>query len=96
MTCTWYVNILNASDRLFYCITSSHSVVPVTQNRIVEASIQIPASLFYQIQEQDIELSYGMEQLLVAMFANSKLFPTKGFADRQDVTSAVVGIKLGE
>ncbi|KAF5273055.1 hypothetical protein FQR65_LT04797 [Abscondita terminalis] len=95
MTCTWYTNSFNSSDRLFYCITSNQPVLSGIQDRIVEASIQIPASLFYQLKQQDIRLDQSMQKLLVAMYSNSKLFSLdKVFVDR-DITSAVVGVKLG-
>ncbi|KAF5295990.1 hypothetical protein FQA39_LY12762 [Lamprigera yunnana] len=96
MTCTWYTNSYNNSDRLFYCITSNQPVLSGIQDRIVEASIQIPASLFYQLKQQDIVLDHSMQKLLIAMYSNSKLFPVDNVYKNRDITSAVVGLKLGD
>ncbi|KAF2882773.1 hypothetical protein ILUMI_23397 [Ignelater luminosus] len=94
MTCTWYINSLNSSDRLFYCITSNRPVLSGMQDRIIEASIQIPASLFYQLQQQDIVLDRSMQRILIGMFSNGKLFPVYKKYSGLDITTAVVGVKL--
>ncbi|KRT81844.1 hypothetical protein AMK59_5731 [Oryctes borbonicus] len=92
MTCTWYVNPMNKSDRMFYCVTTNHSGVSSSQEKIIEASIQIPQSLFYHLREQDMLFESTSHDIYVAMFSNSKLFPLKNKNER--VISDVVGIKL--
>lgn len=93
MTCTWYVNPMDRSDRLFYCVTTNHSGVSSSQEKVIEASVQIPQSLFYHLREQDILLETSSHDIFVSMFANSKLFPLQNDSER--IISDIVGIKLG-
>lgn len=79
---------------MFYCVTSNHSGLSSSQEKIIEASIQIPQSLFYHLREQDILLETSSHYIFVSMFANSKLFPTKN--DDERIISATVGVKLGK
>ncbi|KAB0802967.1 hypothetical protein PPYR_05153 [Photinus pyralis] len=95
LTCTWYTNLFNNTDRLFYCITSNQPVLSGMEDRVVEASIQIPASLFYQLQQQDIVLDHSMQKLLIVMLSNSKLFHLDDIYTDRDLTSGIVGVKLG-
>ncbi|XP_017780514.1 PREDICTED: adhesion G protein-coupled receptor A3 [Nicrophorus vespilloides] len=94
MTCTWYLNSLDEDDKLFHCVTYNPSATSVSQERDVEASVQIPPSLFYQLQEQDVVLDKVPLTLLVTMFSSSKFFP-KLEKEGHEVTSSVVGVKLG-
>lgn len=93
MTCTWYVNPADAKNRLFYCMTSNRSGLAEVQDKRIEASIQIPASLFYRLHEQDIILDHVSVKLLVVMYSNGKFFPSRN--DDEEVASAVVGMQLG-
>ncbi|KAK5649954.1 hypothetical protein RI129_000983 [Pyrocoelia pectoralis] len=95
LTCTWYTNLFNNSDKMFYCITSNQPVLSGMEDRVVEASIQIPASLFYQLQQQDVVLDHSMQKLLIVMLSNSKLFRLDNLYIDRDITSAIVGVKLG-
>lgn len=92
-TCTWYDINGEKVDRLFHCADSSRSALQTAQNRPIFASVQIPNSLFYQIADQESILKQSYK-LLVAMYENNKLFYFDG--EKEDVTTAVVGIKLGK
>lgn len=60
----------------------------------MEASIQVPARLFEQLEVQGIPSSVSGEHLLVAMYSSGHLFPQLN-SSRQ-VTSCVVGAKLSK
>ncbi|KAI4457592.1 g-protein coupled receptor [Holotrichia oblita] len=92
LTCTWYINPSNRSNRMFYCVTTNQSGVSSSQEKVIEASIQIPPSLFYHLREQDILVESTSHNIFVAMFLNSKLFPTN--CKKERIVSDVVGIKL--
>ena len=65
--------------------------------QVVEASVQIPPSLFYQLEMQNMPV-LPTHQLIVSMYENSHLFPhlhSNNTNDRWDVVSSVIGAKLG-
>lgn len=62
--------------------------------QVVEASIQVPARLFEQLEVQGIPSSVSGEHLLVAMYSSGRLFPQLNSS--KQVTSCVVGTKLSE
>ena len=67
--------------------------------QVIEASIHVPASLFYQLEMQGYPVKSG-QQLLVSMYENNRLFPRiladSSLQDGRDITSCVIGTKLGE
>lgn len=83
ITCTWYGDPINL-NRLFYCIPTNGPVLSELQNKIVEASVQIPASLFLKLNREKEKV------LIVTMLRNSKLFSTDDFSP----ASAIVGLGL--
>lgn len=97
MKCTWYVNPSNRKDALFSCSSNNQQDTPSLKGKITEASVTIPDSLFHQLQdEQDIVLNSKVYNILVAMHSTSKLFPIdEARKGKEDVTSCVVGAKLG-
>ncbi|CAH0552940.1 unnamed protein product [Brassicogethes aeneus] len=98
MTCTWYINPNNHFDSLFSCATNNQIDALAFQGKIAEASITIPDTLFHQLQE-DFEhvLPNKAYSILIAMHANNKLFPVDDkLMEMEDITSAVVGVKLVE
>lgn len=93
LKCTWYVNIDLKSDRLFYCENSETDAVPM-KGKIIEASITIPKTLLHEIDKNETSKIY---KILVAMHADNKLFPLdEERIKKEDVTSSVVGTKLGK
>ena len=94
MTCTWYVSPTDQTDRIFYCVTSNNSGVYGNKEKLIEASIQIPATLFLQLQKQGTKLRKGSPKIFISMFSNGKLFPIGN--GNTTVNSAVVGLKLGK
>jgi hypothetical protein len=97
LKCTWYVDAEKSTDRLFYCVTNSQSETTELPGKITEASITIPETLFQQLEDQDHHLPDQVYSILVAMYSSNKLFPIdEARAGKEDVTTAVVGAKLGE
>lgn len=63
--------------------------------QVIEASVQVPPSLFYQLEMQDIPAATS-RQLMVAMYDNGHLFPRISSANNsREVMSCVIGVKLG-
>ncbi|XP_065170512.1 LOW QUALITY PROTEIN: adhesion G protein-coupled receptor A3 [Atheta coriaria] len=94
LTCTWYLNgVGGRSDKIFHCVTQTHnkSNAMIAQNKVIEASIEVPSNIFYQLQEVDIMLSAG--NVRVGMYDDARFFPLAG-GDRERIISAVVGVKL--
>ncbi|XP_034243765.1 adhesion G protein-coupled receptor A3 [Thrips palmi] len=61
-----------------------------------KASVQIPPTLFFQLERQGEQVQRS-HQLLISMYENSHLFPQVNFNeshDRWDVVSSVIGAKL--
>lgn len=100
LKCIWYLT--HQSDRLFYCsriISDRHHTTTTTtasdptttkifNDQITLASITIPDAIL-----QDID--HNNYNLFISMYANNKLFPLVKERDNKDVTSVVVGAKLG-
>ncbi|KAL1122463.1 hypothetical protein AAG570_002794 [Ranatra chinensis] len=86
LTCTWW----NGPDRLFQCSTSDKSAVRVTNDKLVEGSIQIPASLLHQLESWG-KPAGGTHQLMVSMYDTARLFPA---SMNTTLSSSVVGTKL--
>ncbi|XP_018330847.1 adhesion G protein-coupled receptor A3-like [Agrilus planipennis] len=97
MTCSWYSSAVNNSDRMFYCVTSSSPTVTTgIMNKKIDASVQIPASLFSQLKEQEEPVdTEEVQRLLVVMMANGKLFSLdESLKGSKAITLPVIGVKL--
>lgn len=94
MICMWFRSSKNTSDKLFSCVTKSR--VSMLGN-MMESSVQVPASIFQQLQETDGHTKNKIQYVTVTMYKNSRFFPIAqdawGF---KEVTSPVVGVKLGK
>ncbi|XP_069684373.1 adhesion G protein-coupled receptor A3 isoform X2 [Periplaneta americana] len=95
LSCTWYTYAGKNSGRHFHCSTSNTTALLGT--KVVEASIQVPASLFYQLEMQGHSIASG-QQLVVSVYENNRLFPRivpdPSQQDGRDITSCVIGTKL--
>ena len=93
--CIWYINTHGgkAPKKFFHCSTSNRTLLE-SSDRIIEASIQIPASLFTQL-EMHGKLTHNIWQLIISMYENNNLFPSLSNSN-EDVTSCVIGSKLGK
>lgn len=97
ITCTWYVGGANNQERELYCGTTNHTKPLTLNDKVLDSSVQIPATLFQQLEDQDIILSHNIQHISVVMYKNNKFFPVnEQRRKKDDVTSAVVGVKLGE
>ncbi|CAD7091368.1 unnamed protein product [Hermetia illucens] len=83
ITCTWYRSEQDREKRTFQCNTASHTMEMFRQH--VDASIQVPSSF--------LELP-ASQNLMVAVYQNSNLFPYLKNGTNFKVTSAVIGVKL--
>ncbi|KAK7870368.1 hypothetical protein R5R35_000539 [Gryllus longicercus] len=92
LSCTWFVHSSKLSGRWFHCSTSNTTAL-FGGTRVVEASVQIPPSLFYQLEKQGISTSQP-QQLLVSMYENNNFFPKMDSEDDREVESCVIGTKL--
>lgn len=64
---------------------------------VLEASIVLPASLFQQLEDQEVVLPHNTQYIVVTMFKNNKFFPVdENRRKQEDVTSNVAGVKLSE
>lgn len=62
---------------------------------MIEASVQVPSTLFYQLEMQDVPTATS-RQLMVAMYDNGHLFPRiSSVNSSKEVMSCVIGVKLG-
>nr|CAD7401289.1 unnamed protein product [Timema cristinae] len=93
ITCTWYYreSAPKNSARVFHCSTSNTTALIGT--KVIEASIQVPSSLFYQLQMQGAH-TQSSQEILVSMYENSWLFPQTLHQEEMEITSIVVGTKL--
>ncbi|XP_071443101.1 adhesion G protein-coupled receptor A3 [Hetaerina americana] len=101
ITCTWYskTGATGKISRLFYCFPSNKSSIIGAPDKIIEASIQVPSTLFYQLELQGYQLPSTPPQIMASAFENSRLFPriltnTMKHSDGKEITSCVVGSKL--
>ena len=95
LTCTWYSNPAGTSattePRLLHCATNNKSTLISTRDKIIEASIQLPAALLAHP-----EASTMAHQLMISMYSDNSLFPKASENEKMDVTSCVVGGKLSK
>lgn len=96
MKCTWYVSPESSSDRLFHCVSNSQTDSLDMEGKITEASLTVPEGFLNQMTEPDRVLSGNIYNLFISMQANSNFFPIdEERRGEEDVTTAVVGTKLG-
>lgn len=94
MTCRWYDHSGKVPNRLFICSTSNST--SFLESKVIEASVQVPSTLFYQLEKQGHSVT-SSRQLLVSVFENNWLFPSIPFNSsrpERDITSCVIGAKL--
>ncbi|XP_024943552.1 adhesion G protein-coupled receptor A3 isoform X2 [Cephus cinctus] len=93
LTCTWYSNAAaagNAADtKLLHCATSNKTALINTKDKVIEASIQLPASLLKQLDGVMVA-----HQLMISMYSDNRLFPKILSDDKMDIASCVIGSKL--
>lgn len=94
MTCTWFIDAVNVRDRIFQCTSANQSTLMGIQNRVIDASIQIPFNIFYNINDVHVTLKKITHSLIVIMYSNSKFFPVK--VKNKEIVSSVIGIQLGK
>ncbi|XP_011304096.1 probable G-protein coupled receptor 125 [Fopius arisanus] len=89
LTCTWYSTVLEEKeDRLMHCATNNKTVILNTEDRSIEASIQLPASLFHRL---DLTVAH---QLMISMYSSNNFLPLISAPPKMDITSGVIGCKL--
>ncbi|XP_078036263.1 remoulade isoform X2 [Augochlora pura] len=99
LICTWYTNVAFVGDsdsKFLQCTTNNRSTPINTKDKIIEASIHLPASLLEHSQE------IITHQLMISAYSNNKLFPISDNIqsdfpnnnNNMDITSCVIGSKL--
>uniref|UniRef100_T1IIR4 G-protein coupled receptors family 2 profile 2 domain-containing protein n=1 Tax=Strigamia maritima TaxID=126957 RepID=T1IIR4_STRMM len=101
LTCTSYIRLSSATDfpyneKVFECnhvdVTSK-----IPQHQVVEASIQLPSSLFHDLNKRQAEEFGNKQKLQFAIYRNSKLFPlTSESIQRSNavITTSVISSQL--
>lgn len=93
MKCTWYTSTDSWSNKLFYCVMNNQMETVGMQGKVTEASITIPKTLFKWLDND--AYNSKVYKILVAMHSSNRLLPIeKERRISEDVTSAVVGVKL--
>ncbi|XP_033362107.1 adhesion G protein-coupled receptor A3 isoform X2 [Bombus vosnesenskii] len=87
LICTWYSNN-NPEIRFLQCTTNNRTSPINIKDKIIEASIHLPASLLQYSQE------VTAHQLMISVYSNSRLFPKIINNDNMDIPSCVIGSKL--
>lgn len=91
-TCTWYTDTNRANPQL-HCSSTAETWTPNDGDKVMEARIQIPATIFQHLRYQD---NFVVSQrMFMAMYSNSKLFPSFYKNETESYTS-VIGVKLGK
>ncbi|XP_043260839.1 adhesion G protein-coupled receptor A3 [Colletes gigas] len=91
LICTWYSNAAFASDsesKFLQCTTNNRTTPINIKDRIIEASIHLPASLLEYSQEAVVH------QVMISVYSNNRLFPKLVNTDNMDITSCIIGSKL--
>ncbi|CAL7937400.1 unnamed protein product [Xylocopa violacea] len=87
LICTWYSKN-NPEIRFLQCTTNNRTSPVNIKDRIIEASIHLPASLL-QYSEEIVT-----HQLMISVYSNNRLFPKVVNNDNMDIASCVIGSKL--
>ncbi|KAL7302319.1 hypothetical protein TKK_0004982 [Trichogramma kaykai] len=92
LMCTWYNNLDSIYPKSLHCSMNNKSSIlnPHPGETSIEASIQLPRSLFNRVKSS----STNTYQLMVSMFTDNKLFPKIKNFDNMDITSSIAGSKL--
>lgn len=95
LTCTWYTNVaMDTTDsdaRLLHCTTINRTTPISAKDKMIEASIQLPASLLQHTHDAAIA-----HKLMISMYSDSRLFPKTVINDSMDISTCVVGSKLSK
>lgn len=95
LTCTWYTHIVKNTDsedrRFLHCTTINRTTPINTKDKVIEASIQLPASLLQHAQDGVIA-----QQLMISMYSDNRLFPKTIVNDSMDISTCIVGSKLSK
>lgn len=94
LTCTWYTNIIANADsdaKFLHCTTINRTTPINTKDKMIEASIRLPASLLQRSHDSAIA-----QQLMISMFSDSRLFPKTLSNDSMDISTCIVGSKLSK
>ncbi|XP_017878291.1 adhesion G protein-coupled receptor A3 isoform X2 [Ceratina calcarata] len=87
LMCTWYSNN-NPEIRFLQCTTNNRSSPINVKDKVIEASINLPASLLQHSQEP------ATHHLMISAYSNNKLFPITNNDDNTNIASCVIGSKL--
>lgn len=94
LTCTWYSSNVLSSDsdtKLLHCATNNKTALINTKDKVIEASIQLPASLLRHLDGVTVA-----HQLMVSMYSDNRLFPIDTKDLNMDISSCVIGSKLSK
>ena len=96
VTCTWYSGTATAEEKLLHC--SDNNKTTASQGRSMLASVQLPATLYYQLEMLDRDVNTA-KNIVFTAFQNSSLFPqvTAGQAAREPlevVSNCVLGSNI--
>lgn len=72
VTCTWYSRAGRTSKRLLHC--SDNNKTSASQGRVVLGSVQLPSTLYYQLEMLDRDVNTA-KNIVFTAFQNSSLFP---------------------
>uniref|UniRef100_A0A1B6D4N5 Ig-like domain-containing protein n=2 Tax=Clastoptera arizonana TaxID=38151 RepID=A0A1B6D4N5_9HEMI len=94
-TCYWYSHSTQLNiGRSLQCFSAISTGILSTKEKIVEASIQIPPSLFYNLEVQGVP-TVSASRLMFAVYDNGHLFPRIVSNNQtREVTSCVIGAKI--
>lgn len=94
--CIWYLNGYKDKHprRFFHCSTNNRTGFLGGSDKIIEASVQIPSSLFTQLEMQGKSTHNVLHfELILSMYENSNFFPGMPNS-HEEVSSCVVGSTL--
>lgn len=94
LMCTWYTNINPINDldkRSLHCTTNNRTIPVNTKDKIIEASIQLPATLLQNVQDAIVS-----HKLMISMYNDNRLFPKIVNTDNMDISTSVIGSKLSK
>ncbi|XP_014603213.1 PREDICTED: adhesion G protein-coupled receptor A3 isoform X1 [Polistes canadensis] len=92
LMCTWYTNLNPTNDldkRSLHCTTNNRTIPVNTKDKIIEASIQLPATLLQNVQDAIVS-----HKLMISMYNDNRLFPKIINIDNMDISTSVIGSKL--
>ncbi|CAK9824102.1 Adhesion G protein-coupled receptor A3 [Anthophora retusa] len=87
LICTWY-STKDPEIRFLQCTTNNRTSPVNVKDKIIEASIHLPASLLQYSQQVVVH------QLMISAYSNNRLFPKIMNKGNMDIASCVIGSKL--